>query len=393
MARVLNPSVPPVSQPESPSIHYYSNGLNMTEEEFIGTIVGTILCLIALVLIVTVIRRLMRLNARDNENAPKELTDPVTLIFTDIESSTAQWAAHPELMPDAVATHHRLIRTLISKYGCYEVKTVGDSFMIACKSPFAAAQLACDLQRCFLEHDWKTDVFDTSYREFERQRAEDDGDYVPPTGHLDPDVYSRLWNGLRVRAGIHTGLCDIRHDEVTKGYDYYGRTSNMAARTESIANGGQVLLTRSTYLSLSASEREQLNVTALGDVPLRGVPEPVEMYQLNAVPGRTFAALRLDCQIIDEDDTSGACSEASSVVVGLGDAAQQVVACVEALLGAFPTAQRKKLLMPFCNRWGVSAPRNVSDTWDEPRAMLLLACLPRRLVVLWILGRGLVLVV
>ncbi|AAZ13549.1 receptor-type adenylate cyclase GRESAG 4, putative [Trypanosoma brucei brucei TREU927] len=364
MARVLNPSVPPVSGVAAPSIRYYKDGLNMTEEEFIGTIVGTILCLIALVLIVMLMRKCMRGDTRDNENAPKELTDPVTLIFTDIESSTAQWAAHPELMPDAVATHHRLIRTLISKYGCYEVKTVGDSFMIACKSPFAATQLACDLQRCFLEHDWKTDVFDTSYREFERQRAEDDGDYVPPTGHLDPDVYSRLWNGLRVRVGIHTGLCDIRHDEVTKGYDFYGRTSNMAARTESIANGGQVLLTRSTYLSLSTSEREQLNVTALGDVPLRGVPKPVEMYQLNAVPGRTFTTLRLDHEVADDEDTSVSCSDGSSIGAVLSDAAHQAVAFIEALLGAFPTAQHKKLLMPFCNRWGVSLPYNVSDTWD-----------------------------
>nr|1FX4_A Chain A, RECEPTOR-TYPE ADENYLATE CYCLASE GRESAG 4.3 [Trypanosoma brucei] len=230
----------------------------------------------------------------DNDSAPKEPTGPVTLIFTDIESSTALWAAHPDLMPDAVATHHRLIRSLITRYECYEVKTVGDSFMIASKSPFAAVQLAQELQLCFLRLDWETNAVDESYREFEEQRAEGECEYTPPTASLDPEVYSRLWNGLRVRVGIHTGLCDIRYDEVTKGYDYYGRTSNMAARTESVANGGQVLMTHAAYMSLSGEDRNQLDVTTLGATVLRGVPEPVRMYQLNAVPGRNFAALRLD---------------------------------------------------------------------------------------------------
>ncbi|CBH13844.1 receptor-type adenylate cyclase GRESAG 4,putative [Trypanosoma brucei gambiense DAL972] len=366
MARVLNPSVPPVTKAATPSMQYTHPNNGLSARKLAGIIVGS-LFLVLLTVLLVVLLSFFRRHARDNENAPKELTDPVTLIFTDIDSSTAQWAAHPELMPDAVATHHRIIRTLISKYECYEVKTVGDSFMIACKSPFAAAQLACDLQRCFLEHDWKTDVFDTSYREFERQRAEGDGDYVPPTGHLDPDVYSRLWNGLRVRVGIHTGLCDIRHDEVTKGYDYYGRTSNMAARTGSVANGGQVLLTRSTYLAVTGGEREQLNVTALGDVPLRGVPKPVEMYQLNAVPERTFAALLLDCQIIDgtDEEMSTSASDVGSVAVELPESAQHVATSLETLLGTFTPAQRQALLMSVCERWRVTSPRKVHEGWDN----------------------------
>nr|AEL79573.1 esag4 [Trypanosoma evansi] len=367
MARALNSSIPPLTNPMTPSMTFRnSNAGRISGVALVGVIIGGALALFLVVALGVVPYFFLR-NTRDNNLAPKEPTDPVTLIFTDIESSTALWATHPELMPDAVATHHRLIRTLISKYGCYEVKTVGDSFMIACKSPFAAAQLACDLQRCFLEHDWKTDVFDTSYREFERQRAEDDGDYVPPTGHLDPDVYSRLWNGLRVRVGIHTGLCDIRHDEVTKGYDYYGRTSNMAARTESVGNGGQVLMTTAAYMSLSAEEREQIDVTALGDVPLRGVPKPVEMYQLNAVTGRTFAGLRLDLELLndDEDQTTTSCSDHSSSRTDLSVAAQTIAASLQSLLGTFTPAQRQKALIPFCERWRVPLPQKVGNVWDN----------------------------
>ncbi|KAF8284029.1 hypothetical protein TcBrA4_0058670 [Trypanosoma cruzi] len=110
-------------------------------------------------------------------------------------------------MPDAVATHHRLIRSLIAKYRCYEVKTIGDSFMIACKSAFAAVQLVGELQQVFLQHDWGTSVIDDTYRIFEEGRAEEEGEYVPPTARLDAAVYRQYWNGLRVRVGVHTGLC------------------------------------------------------------------------------------------------------------------------------------------------------------------------------------------
>ncbi|RNE95543.1 receptor-type adenylate cyclase, partial [Trypanosoma conorhini] len=145
-------------------------------------------------------------DSRDNANAPKEPTEPVTLVFTDIESSTALWAACSELMPDAVATHHRLIRALITKYRCYEVKTIGDSFMIACKSVSAAVQLVRELQQVFLQHDWGTGALDEAYRKFEEDRAEEDAEgYVPPTARLDAAVYRQHWNGLRVRVGVHTG--------------------------------------------------------------------------------------------------------------------------------------------------------------------------------------------
>ncbi|KAF8276395.1 receptor-type adenylate cyclase, putative [Trypanosoma cruzi] len=136
---------------------------------------------------------------------------------------------------------------------------------------------------------------------FEEDRAEEDAEYEPPTACLNAAVYRQYWGGLRVRVGVHTGVCDIRCGEVTKGFDYYGGTSNMAARTESVANGGQVLLTRAAYFALSTAEREQVEVTALGAVAPRGVPKPVEMYQLDAVPGRTFAALRLDHEVPDLD--------------------------------------------------------------------------------------------
>nr|Q99280.1 RecName: Full=Receptor-type adenylate cyclase GRESAG 4.3; AltName: Full=ATP pyrophosphate-lyase; AltName: Full=Adenylyl cyclase [Trypanosoma brucei brucei]CAA36366.1 putative adenyl/guanylyl cyclase [Trypanosoma brucei] len=367
MARALRSDEPLLQNPMSPSLVYtVPNGNALTPAQLAG-VVGGSLFVVALAICLSVLACFTLRGTRDNDSAPKEPTGPVTLIFTDIESSTALWAAHPDLMPDAVATHHRLIRSLITRYECYEVKTVGDSFMIASKSPFAAVQLAQELQLRFLRLDWETNALDESYREFEEQRAEGECEYTPPTAHMDPEVYSRLWNGLRVRVGIHTGLCDIRYDEVTKGYDYYGRTSNMAARTESVANGGQVLMTHAAYMSLSGEDRNQLDVTTLGATVLRGVPEPVRMYQLNAVPGRNFAALRLDRELFNdgEDETTTSCSDHSSLRAELSIAAQTIAASLQSLLGTFTPAQRQKALTPFCERCGVTLPRKMGHVWDN----------------------------
>ncbi|AAZ11642.1 receptor-type adenylate cyclase GRESAG 4, putative [Trypanosoma brucei brucei TREU927] len=368
MARVLNSSLPRTQVGMTPSMDYVipQEG-QLTQSQIAGIISGCVSALLLFIALGVFLHISLR-NARNNNRAPKEPTDPVTLIFTDIESSTALWAAHPDLMPDAVAAHHRMVRSLIGRYKCYEVKTVGDSFMIASKSPFAAVQLAQELQLCFLHHDWGTNAVDDSYREFEEQRAEGECEYTPPTAHMDPEVYSRLWNGLRVRVGIHTGLCDIRHDEVTKGYDYYGRTPNMAARTESVANGGQVLMTHAAYMSLSAEDRKQIDVTALGAVALRGVSDPVKMYQLNTVPSRNFAALRLDREYFfdeGEDGTTTSTSDHSSSRAELSESAQIIATALQSLLSTFKTAHREKLLLPYCERWRVPLPRKAASEWDD----------------------------
>nr|CCC50113.1 putative receptor-type adenylate cyclase [Trypanosoma vivax Y486] len=373
MARALNVSVAPLAGPVSPSMLYVDPNAGMlTRRQIIGIAVGA--CVAALlILFVAYLLYFSLRSARNNANAPKELTAPVSLVFTDIESSTALWAARGELMPDAVAAHHRLIRALIVRHDCYEVKTVGDSFMIACKSAFAAAQLVRDLQQHFLTHNWGTKAIDESYREFEKQKAVEDEDYVPQTTGLEPSVYKHMWSGLRVRAGVHTGLCDIRHDEVTKGYDYYGGTANLAARTESVAHGGQVLLTHAAYMALSTSEREQLDVTPLGPVPLRGVPKPVKMYQLNAVPGRTFNALRLDrdfspCEF-DESWTDN--SENGSSLPELCDHASMVFKSLNVLLSTFTLPQQQKVIRSFCERWRVRMSHKTKSWNSEQRDDML----------------------
>ena len=44
------------------------------------------------------------------------------MIFTDIQSSTQLWGSVPEIMAPALEAHHRLVRQVIARHKCYEVK-------------------------------------------------------------------------------------------------------------------------------------------------------------------------------------------------------------------------------------------------------------------------------
>nr|CAJ2470471.1 unnamed protein product [Leishmania braziliensis] len=360
--RMLDPRVPPLTAPMTPSLVYRPRVASsaLTPAERNGIIAGVVLLVVASIAAVGLLLYCCMDN-RDNDAAPKDGDEPVTLVFTDIESSTALWAALPQLMADAIVAHHRVIRQLIAKHGCYEVKTIGDSFMIACKSAHSAVRLACEIQTKLLGHDWGTVSIDAAYREFELARADADDDYVPPTARLSEEEYAAVWCGLRVRVGVHTGLCDIRYDEVTKGYDYYGDAPNMAARTEAVANGGQVVATETAWWALSNEERAGAAHTAMGRQGLRGVPFAVEMFQMDAVPGRRHAALRTEIEAIlpDETATETASSAAGALLSSVGTMsgpAAGIALVLTSCFAPYPVAQRVRELQPLLSKWGVGAP-------------------------------------
>ena len=262
-----------------------------------GIVVGA--CVGAMLLVAVIV--CSRADGRNNKYAPKDPNKPFTLVFTDIQSSTALWANAPDAMAPALETHHELIRQLIKKHECYEVKTIGDSFMIACKDVVKAVRLSVELQHVFFNHDWGSDDLDLAYREFERDKSNETG-VPPPSADLPPELYRAVWNGIRVRIGINTGMGDIKFDEVTKGYDYYGTVANIAARTESSGHGGQIVMTEFTLDALkSSSSGDAISgflISPVGATTLRGVPEPVMLHQVLSVAGRKF----LDVKTAEDDD-------------------------------------------------------------------------------------------
>ncbi|CAD2222938.1 Adenylate and Guanylate cyclase catalytic domain containing protein, putative [Angomonas deanei] len=174
-------------------------------------------------------------NTGENKKAP-DGSEPFCLLFTDIESSTNLWQRFPAVMKEAVERHHRIIRTVIADNGGYEVKTVGDSFIIAAKDVFVGMKIAVGIQLELMRHLPIAPGFKALGNE---------------VGGGDPNAWSN--QTLRVRIGIeHCTQATATYDTIHRRYDYYGPSVNQCARIEAAAAGGQILMSRDTFKALKA---------------------------------------------------------------------------------------------------------------------------------------------
>ncbi|KAF8299913.1 hypothetical protein TcBrA4_0053240 [Trypanosoma cruzi] len=77
------------------------------------------------------------------------------------------------------------------------------------------------------------------------------------------------------------------------------------------------------------------------------------MYQLDAVPARTFAALRLDREMCDLDDESDLASGDGSASTERSGPSGYIASVLAVIFGTFAAPQRLKALLP-CASAGVS---------------------------------------
>eukprot|EP01062_Namystynia_karyoxenos_P015512 TRINITY_DN1561_c4_g1_i1.p1 TRINITY_DN1561_c4_g1~~TRINITY_DN1561_c4_g1_i1.p1 ORF type:complete len:1280 (+),score=257.36 TRINITY_DN1561_c4_g1_i1:475-3840(+) len=150
----------------------------------------------------------------------------VALCFTDIIGSTALWEASPEGMEEALNMHNKVIRNVFAKYGGYEVKTIGDSFMVAFQDPVNAMLFAVQVQEDLLDAQWVDDL--------------DLADASPYWSTRLDAAGNVLWRGLAVRIGLAYGEARDEINPVTERVDYRGPTVNLAARCEAGAPDGTV---------------------------------------------------------------------------------------------------------------------------------------------------------
>eukprot|EP01065_Artemidia_motanka_P043840 TRINITY_DN6148_c0_g2_i4.p1 TRINITY_DN6148_c0_g2~~TRINITY_DN6148_c0_g2_i4.p1 ORF type:complete len:457 (+),score=180.92 TRINITY_DN6148_c0_g2_i4:2-1372(+) len=150
----------------------------------------------------------------------------------------------------------------------YEVKVIGDAFMLAFKSVEDGCRFALDVQVALVEAKWPSDLL---------QHPLCRPCIVERTG-------KKMWSGPRIRVGLNCGEVKVDKNPVTGRCDYFGPPVNIAARVEScLGYGGLSGCTRAVLDALTADERERLGgiVTfALGDRGLKGVSAPVEVTVL-----------------------------------------------------------------------------------------------------------------
>ncbi|EPY23701.1 adenylate cyclase [Strigomonas culicis] len=241
------------------------------------------------------------MNSMENKRAPSTNTH-FCIMFTDIEASTNLWQKNSRAMGVAVKQHHRLIRSLIAEYGAYEVKTVGDSFIITAKEMLVCLKIALAIQLELMRMAPIAPGFEMMDN---------------TEGRGDPSSWDS--RTLRVRVGMEYCLdATATYDTIHRRYDYYGPSVNRCARIEAAACGGQILLSRHSFEALKAEPAfhnekcegffrsliipspskklddkgigEFISVTDLGLATLKGIGEAVELLSIvpKCLSGRVF---------------------------------------------------------------------------------------------------------
>ncbi|OBH91783.1 LuxR family transcriptional regulator [Mycobacterium sp. E2733] len=183
-----------------------------------------------------------------SEQSVSELpTGTVTLLLADVEGSTRLWETQSDAMTTALEQLNQTVNDLVAAHG--GVRPVeqgeGDSFVVAFARASDAVTCALNLQLA-----------------------------VPPP--------------IRIRIGVHTGEVQLRD-----AGNYAGPTINRTARLRDLAHGGQTVLSGATEPLVLDRLPADAWLTDLGAHPLRDLPRPERVVQLNH-PGLTndFPPLR-----------------------------------------------------------------------------------------------------
>ncbi len=150
-------------------------------------------------------------------------TGDVSIVFTDIKSSTFLWETYPSAMRSAIKLHNEVMRRQLRNIGGYEVKTEGDAFMVSFPTATCALLWCFAVQQALLEVQWPSEVVSSLL-----------GQEIYDNDHV------LIFKGLSVRMGAHWGRPVYENDPVTRRMDYFGPMVNRASRISAVADGGQI---------------------------------------------------------------------------------------------------------------------------------------------------------
>jgi len=166
----------------------------------------------------------------------------VTMLFSDIEGSTAMVSRLGDRYGEALSAHRVLLREAFADWGGREMSTEGDSFFVVFSSAADAVSCCLQAQRALAGYDW-------------------------PGGAA-----------VRVRMGLHSGQ-PTEHED-----NYIGLDVHRAARIAATAHGGQVVLSEPTRLLAESLFAAGVSVRDLGFHRLKDIAEAERIWQLTG-PG------------------------------------------------------------------------------------------------------------
>ncbi len=174
----------------------------------------------------------------------------ITILFTDIKGSTSLYNKYGDVKSyNAVREHFKILFSkVINNHGTV-VKTIGDSIMASFIKPVDAIKAALEAQKDFIKSDF--------------------GDI----GKLD------------IKMGIHTGGVIVVN--LNDRIDYFGNTVNVAARIESLSEGGAIWFSKIIYDDpdamkyLKQHKNEFESKVYRKKAKMKGLEEYHELYNIN----------------------------------------------------------------------------------------------------------------
>ncbi|MCH8025163.1 MAG: hypothetical protein IH866_00080 [Chloroflexi bacterium] len=164
--------------------------------------------------------------------------DLLTIAFIDLEGFTTFASRVEEAeVRELIRAFHALVREQAGRHGGFEVKQMGDGFMLAFANPARAVACAADIQRAV---------------------ARESGD--------------GLSTAIRVSAGLNSG------DAIREGDDFFGHTVNVASRIAGRADGGQVLISEATRALVG--QLDGVRIVDAGRRRLRGIAPRHRLFEV-----------------------------------------------------------------------------------------------------------------
>jgi predicted ATPase/class 3 adenylate cyclase len=165
-------------------------------------------------------------------------TGTVTMVFTDVEGSTALLSRLGWAYAEALDAHRVALRRAWVAHGGTEMGTEGDGFFVVFPSAPQAVAAVAQAQRDLAAAEW-------------------------PAGEQ-----------VRVRMGVHTGS-PVIHDG-----GYVGMDVHRAARIAAAAHGGQVVLSEATARLVDRAHLPGVELVDLGLHQLKDLAQPERLFQL-----------------------------------------------------------------------------------------------------------------
>ena len=175
----------------------------------------------------------------------------VTFLLTDLEGSTELLARLDDRYAPLLADVRRRVRDAVRPAGGREVSARGDDLFVVFERAPAAVEAALAIQRAMRAGEWPGD------------------------------------SDVRLRIGLHRGRPALTDT------GYVGLSVHAAARICFAAHGGQIVISSAVRTAVLDSLAEGVSLRGLGAWRFRGLPEPVDLFQVDAADlPREFPPLR-----------------------------------------------------------------------------------------------------